>query len=418
MTAVVPATPTTVVLTGTTSSDNKGDATMQYVVWKELTEALKPSGRVVIASPSPDRDREFYAGPEVVFSSRRSRGAILITLTLSSLWGFLRTVFRVRADWLLRTDELREVRRADMVVDLSGDMLTEDYGFLIGFSHFVPLIQARYLRTPYVICAQSIGPFKRLRPIARWILRGAAAITIREDVTRERVAGLGLDMETTADVAFLLEPDVKAADAILRRHGIAKADRLVGVSVSPILSKRFESANPGQSFAQTIARVLDTSLKGTSSTVVFIPHVTGPFPRHDDRIIARQVAEHLKTPHALVEDDVPPAVLKGLVSRMDIVLGARMHANMAALSQGVPLLALSYSHKTAGIMTLFGQEDAMVDGKAMTEQGLIDGIRRISKERAARAKAIRAHLPEIQRRSRLNITRIVDLIAANSTEKR
>lgn len=400
-----------VLLTGTASAHNKGDATMQLVVSTELEAALGDDVRVAIASPSPSFDVSAYPDRLVIASVRRSR-LFPVSLAAAGLWGALNRVFGVRADAVLFTDELRWTESADLVVDLSGDMLTEDYGFLVGFSHFIPLIMARWLRTPYVICAQSIGPFSRLTPIARWILRRAADITIREDVTRERVAGLGLELETTADVSFLLEPDRVGAAEVLEAAGVPGDKRLVGLSVSPILKERYESAHPGESFAQAIAESVNTALEGEDVHIVLIPHVTGPAERHDDRIVAREVAPLLDPDHTRLEGEIPPRVLKGVIARCDVVLGARMHANMGALSQGVPVVALSYSHKTQGIMDSFGQGDLVVDGRRPLREELSADIVRVMDERDARAAVIRSHHDAVVAESRRNITRILDRLDA------
>lgn len=400
----------TVVLTGTFGSHNKGDATMQFVVATELKRALGPDDRVVVLSPSADHDREFYGELDVVFSRRRSV-TFVFNLGLAALWRGIHAVTGLRPDGLLATAELRETRRAALAVDLSGDMLTEDYGALVGFSHFIPLLQARWLRTPYFICAQSIGPFGSLRSFAGNMLRHAAGITLREDVTRDRVEGLGLEMETTADVSFLLEADKAAAAELLARREVGDR-RLVAVSVSPILERRFESAHPQSSFAETVAGALDEVFADQPITLLFVPHVVGPAERQDDRIVARKVAARLATEHLLVEDDLQPAVLKGLIAHCEVLLGARMHANMAALSQGVPLLALAYSHKTEGIMSSFGQGDMIVDGEDLTQAGLVTRIRDLLDQRGSRAAQIRSHHDEVIGRARLNIDRIVALVDA------
>ncbi|MBC2595279.1 polysaccharide pyruvyl transferase family protein [Ruficoccus amylovorans] len=398
----------TILLTGTASAHNKGDATMQQVVAAEAIKALGSDTTVILASPAAAHDCTRYDGLTVIPSHRR-RLSFIPSLALAALWRVLSTLTHRQPDWLLFSRELRQTRRADLVVDLSGDMLTEDYGPLIGFSHFIPLLMARWLRTPYFICAQSIGPFKKLRPLARSVLSHAAAITIREDLTRERVATLNLRMETTADVSFLLEPDHEAAAALLQASAWA-GKRLIGVSVSPILKARFEQAHPGESFAQVMAASLNEALADQDIALLFIPHVTGPADYNDDRPVAAEITRHLSLPSLFIEDDLRPAVLKGLIARCEIFVGARMHANMAALSQGVPLIALSYSHKSAGIMAAFGQEGKIIDGKDLARETLVRQIKELLANRECTAAQIRQHHAAVLARSSRNIAILAELV--------
>ena len=87
----------------------------------------------------------------------------------------------------------------------------------------------------------------------------------------------------------------------------------------------------------------------------------GPKPSQDDRNVLRHLAALLGNGAVMLEGEHEPEVLKGIIGRCELFVGARMHAVMAALSAGVPVMALSYSHKAAGIMTEFGMERWVVD---------------------------------------------------------
>jgi colanic acid/amylovoran biosynthesis protein len=41
---------------------------------------------------------------------------------------------------------------------------------------------------------------------------------------------------------------------------------------------------------------------------------------------------------------------------MDIFIGTRMHSNIFAVSEGVPVIAIGYQHKTRGIMEMMDLE--------------------------------------------------------------
>ncbi len=393
-----------ITLTGTFCSSNKGDAAMQLVG----IDRLSTIGDVFVDTPSPDHDAALYGRDRVVHCGRREPGRIILQSAAALVVGLTRRLGLGSADRLLLTDELRRLGdRGGLVVDLSGDMLTEDYGFVVGLSHFIPLAQAQWMGTRVIVCAQSVGPFHRLRPLAGTVLRRCDLVTVRDEISLEHLRPLGLSPEVTADLAFQLRPDDDGAERVLARHGIG--DRpFLAVSVSPIIERRFEAANPGSSFAEVVALAL-RSVESTALRIVFVPHVTGPGVAKDDRVTAARVAGRLGPDVVQIVTDLDPRVVKGVIGRAQAIVGCRMHANIAALSQGVPALAISYSHKTSGIMDLLGLGHRVVDGADLTDHlqpMLAACLASVDVDRSL----LRARLPEVRSRSARNIDRIVEVV--------
>lgn len=396
-----------ILLTGTYNSKNKGDAAMQLVARTKLDPVV--DGGVVIASPFDEIDAEFYAPTPVIRSYRRQGPQLLGSLIGAGLAGVLRrfSVTRRLAGPFLVSDELRATAEADLVVDLSGDMLTEGSGVVVGISHFYPLVLAWLLRTPYVVCAQSIGPFDKLRPLAAFLLNRSALTTIREATTLEHLAPLGIEDPTlTADLAFMLEilPD---------EHWVPKVQSLgatkLGVSVSSILEKRYLEATGGD-LVDDLADILESE-PFRDLTIVAVSHVTGPAESKDDRVQARRLAERLGSRCLLVDDDLDSRTIKSVIGQCDLFIGARMHANIAALSQGIPTVAMAYSHKTVGIMTSLGIPEFIVGGDELTKDGLTAALHKLRSESDRVASTLSEHLPAMVAAAKTNITLIENELA-------
>jgi colanic acid/amylovoran biosynthesis protein len=365
------------VLTGTYNSCNKGDAAMELGALQGIAQ-LYPGSEVTILSPFPDLDLPFYAPVAVERCNRRQ--------LVRGTWGLLRAFIwralageRTKADWLLGP-EFQRVRDADLVVDLSGDMLTEDYGVHVAYSHYIPLLRARVLGRPYVVCAQSIGPFRYTRWLARYLLNGAATVTTRDAISRDYLQRIGVSsrrVEWTADLAFLMTPaPAERADAILRTEGLVRDGRpILGVSVSRLIESHYRSRNPGArslDFLAMMKHVIERTARKHSARVVLVPHVTGPTLGKDDRLISAALKELLGqsvTASSLI-GDYRPEELKAIIGRCSVFLGARMHANIAALSSCVPTVALSYSHKTPGIMSSCGVGEFVAPIETASEDSL------------------------------------------------
>ena len=333
-----------VLLTGSYSTWNKGDAAMQLVVGGWCRDNL--DSEVTIASVHSDHDRDFYTkhGFQTVSTARRSFWPLVRQICAASALAALPDPLRRR--FSSPKKELGAIIRSSLVVDLSGDMLTEAHGIRLALSHFGPLLACRLLRKRYFVCAQSIGPFSLVKPIAKFVLRGAEKVTTREALSSRLLEEYNVPFTEYSDTAFLLEPSEPAANP---------TSFPIGVNLSSLCETHFRD-HTGQSLVHLVATVLNEIGK----PVLLIPHVTGPRQEHDDRLILLELASRLTCDYQLFDDDVAPSEIKAVIGSTEIFIGARMHACIAALSQGVPTLVFSYSHKSLGVMKKLDQEEFVI----------------------------------------------------------
>ncbi len=358
-----------ILVTGTYCSLNRGDAAMQLACALGLRARI-PDARIAIHAPFPGIDEPFYAryGLPVVPSSRRRlvRG----TLLWARMAGAGRTARKAAPGRPHPPpDERRAIAEADLVVDLSGDMLTEDAGLHVAYSHYLPLLQALAAGTPLALCAQSVGPFRFSAPLARRILEGAELVTLRESRSLDHLERIGAEprrLEVTADLSFALPPaPPDAVDAALAEEGLSGDGPWLGVSLSGLV-ERYRSRGGG---AESLAAFLAPALR-----ILLVPHVFGPKPIQDDRRALAELRSALDGRAAVVDGEHGPEVLKGIIGRCAVFVGARMHAVMAALSTAVPVLAIAYSHKAPGIMTEFEVGDRVIDAADATTPALTDAL--------------------------------------------
>jgi polysaccharide pyruvyl transferase WcaK-like protein len=91
------------------------------------------------------------------------------------------------------------------------------------------------------------------------------------------------------------------------------------------------------------------------------------------RIVAREYDQH---------------EIKGVIGHCNFFIGSRMHACIAALSQGIPCVGVAYSRKFAGVFESVGMGEWVVDGRHV---GTRDAVERII-ELYHRRDAVRADL--------------------------
>ena len=401
-----------IILTGTFCHVNKGDAAMQLTI-ASLLEQRYGDCEVVISAPFPDEDRPFYAPRQVVRCHRRR--LIYSAFQCLSGWLWKKTG---RSVWLF-DEEMRHYAKADLIVDLSGDMLTEDYGPHVALSHFYPILLANAMGKRVFLCAQSIGPFKYTKRLASYILNHAGAVTVRDQVSLDYLQSIGVTprrLGLTADVAFLMEPEDVAIgrDRLLQLIGEDCVGPVLGVSLSFLIEKHYRRKCPvahQESFVELMARSLDAWVEHYEGVVVFFAHVTGPGAQKDDREACKCVAQKMKHSAFVLEEDLSPAAIKGTIRHCDLFLGARMHANIAALSSFVPTIALSYSHKTPGIMNQLGCGEFVLPIEALSDSLIESAFARLHKEREEVRLRLHQRIPEIRELSLLNLERVDALLA-------
>jgi polysaccharide pyruvyl transferase WcaK-like protein len=105
----------------------------------------------------------------------------------------------------------------------------------------------------------------------------------------------------------------------------------------------------------------------------------------EDLPLARQIAAALPGARILEHDD--PLVLKATLGSARLVVGSRFHALVAALSRGVPSIALGWGHKYEMLLEDFGTPDLIHGAQAATD-GLLAQIAELVDEDANEARRV------------------------------
>jgi colanic acid/amylovoran biosynthesis protein len=74
--------------------------------------------------------------------------------------------------------------------------------------------------------------------------------------------------------------------------------------------------------------------------------------------------------------------LAGAIGQMEIFIGTRMHSNIFALHQYIPLLPIGYLHKTQGIADMIGLSQWVIDIKNIDSAALSRALEKLWVERS------------------------------------
>ncbi len=269
---------------------------------------------------------------------------------------------RTRAVYYMNPCSLiHELRSSDLLIS-GGGSIFQDVTSSRSLLYYISVVAlARLLRKPVVFYAQGVGPINR--PFNRWLLGKVAnrvnLITLRDEASREFLHRIGVrrpPLQVTADPVFALQSE--SADILETVSQFPFLDnkqaKLLGVSV------RQWSALDG--YQQELARVLDT-LQVQGFEILFIPM---DYP--DDIHESKKVMSYMQQPAHLLEQNLSTKQHLALISRLDLMLGMRLHALIFAASCGVPFAGISYDPKIDAFLALFGLNPLSVSSAAMIEE--------------------------------------------------
>ncbi len=237
---------------------------------------------------------------------------------------------------------LSSMRACDLFIDLTqGDSFTDIYGDW-RFSGFTR-IKERILRMrkPLILGPQTYGPFQSAKNADRAarILNRARCVMAR-DLNADAGALFqksGKEPMITCDLAFGLPYEALPVSA----SGKVR----VGINASSLLTLNKTEPTDLRISLKTdydlyLEKLLEALMQDGRYEVFLIPHVgTDAGPQFRERF-----------PNAHVLPAFPdPMEAKAMIASMDILVAARMHAVIAALSGGTAVIPTGYSPKFEGL---------------------------------------------------------------------
>jgi colanic acid/amylovoran biosynthesis protein len=401
------------------SSRNAGDAALLHATLEQIKNNF-PSGRITLCMDDP----QSHSGMEPVVRSIFSwvfpfhhdgktgwnylHLVLLLPATLIPVLGYR---FFKRKIWFLSPKSIHGIVDAYLEADL---VISKPGGFLYSSGRGISLLVAIYSITyaylalkPIYIFPQSIGPFKYWweKRLIKWLLEKVRILMVREPISYQVIKDIGVknqQVHLIPDLAFTIQDAGREAGANwLNRHGLDSKNNvpLLGITVINwgAQNKDFTLQSEYEEACSKAIRYFVENVKGY---VLLFPHVWGPLPSQDDRIPAHRILETLSDISAqvkVVDEPITAELLKSIYGWMEVFIGTRMHSNIFALSQGVPVIAIGYLHKTAGIARMVGIEQWVMAIQQTRGNALRDKLAELWPERQLWREKIRLCIPDLIR---------------------
>jgi len=139
-------------------------------------------------------------------------------------------------------------------------------------------------------------------------------------------------------------------------------------------------------------------------------------PVKDDEDLSKTIEEHVQDGRceAVITRQMSGEQVKGVIGQFDAIVAARYHSLIAALSLGIPALAIGWHHKYEGVLSRFGLSGWVCDVSELQAAALCDRFDALWEQRVSIRKDIEASLPGIEEKIRAGAAEVRALLNKRS----
>ncbi|MFH0776940.1 MAG: polysaccharide pyruvyl transferase family protein [Patescibacteria group bacterium] len=301
------------VLVGNFGAGNLGDELILAGFLKKISLEL-PKAQIVVLAGEPKLVRRFHGVD-----------------ALPHLPTGLRSLLKM--NWWR---SLGKIRKADAIIFPGGGLFSDEESWRASLLWGAHILIARYFWKPVFLLGQSVGPFKKrwVRWLAKFCLSKTEWIGVRDAGSEAELRRIGISarkIRLGRDAAFWLVSRVPKTRE-LKRHGVAKI--LVSVRDFPKIAPQF--------WNELICALDEIAVK-KQAHILFAEFGKGD---HELWKKIRRRAKKSATWKTLELPESAEGILKE-IKKIDLVIGMRLHALIAAKLVGVPAIGFAYSRKVS-----------------------------------------------------------------------
>lgn len=307
------------------------------------------------------------------------------------------------------TSYLSEIRKSHIVIDFTmGDSFSDIYGFKRFFKTSIFKQIALIYRKELILGPQTYGPFenKLCQLWAKSIISKSRYVFTRDKFSLDYVRNLcKCSAYEVTDIAFELPYKQLKCDN----------DGLVHIGFNPSGLLWAGGYNKNNQFGLSVEfkeyciKLLSILCENKKNIIYLIPHVWDADLTKTENDLA--VCYKLKElfPKTIVVSELNTAIdVKSVIASMDIFIGARMHATIAAMSTGVVTIPFSYSRKFQGLYTSLNYPYVVAAQHISLESAIELTLKWIKDYRAIQEKVLQSN--KIIKKKQVEFERKLELI--------
>ena len=354
-----------IIFTGHISFANRGTEAIIRTLCA-LVQMNHSDVKFLIPSDNPISDREIWGEDDTVeFFDTKIPLIVRVWAQLTRLPFFQKLIIRLSPKLSLKYR--KQIEAADIVFSVGGDMYTFEARFPLWIYLSDKYAQSKNKKTFLIGGTVSEFTNKDHKEILVKHFEGFEQILVRDTASFERLntSFKAKNVVLTSDSALWLVPQQNSyVDGVF--DGFKNDVVKVGINISPLLERLGDT----DKVKSVIRRLI---LSRPQFEFILIPHV---FVEGNDDLeylkVFKNSLGHQCPNLTLIDATLSSRELKYAISKLDIFLGARTHATIAAFSSGVPVVCIAYSDKAFGIARdIYGSAEYVIHFQDF-EQGKVE----------------------------------------------
>ncbi|MEA4848516.1 MAG: polysaccharide pyruvyl transferase CsaB [Clostridiaceae bacterium] len=264
---------------------------------------------------------------------------------------------------------MKAMKKTRLFLNGGGNLIQDVTSTRSLFYYLATIYLAKLIGLKVMLYANGIGPVSgRLnRYFTSKIINLVDVITLREEASRSELEALGIgkpEIIVTADPALGLAPAAfEETQQIFINEGIPLDRSLVGFSIRKWAGYEV--------YSRIIAQAADYMEEKYNVKPVFIPM---HFP--SDLSVAEDIASKMEHAPFIIRNMYSIDRTLGIIKKLDLIFGMRLHALIYAVSLSVPVIGLIYDPKIQGFLEYVKQPSAgnVADLELKSLKKLIDEV--------------------------------------------
>jgi len=379
-----------------TSWNNKGAETMIYVIVDQFSRKAAKDNRSAhfkifldAKYDSIGQSIKFPTNTENIFW-QPGKVQFIKDFILVFLYRITKRNFLISSSF-----NLKKMNECDFLIGADGYCFYDSNGIKAILFSLSRILFCSFLGKKYYLFPQSFGPFysKSRILLLKLMLGRATQIYVRGNESQETLYKvIKKESVICPDIAFLFDiPTEFYQKKYIKNSG--GPSQKIGIIPNVNLAK------VRKEYIQLLINFLK-KISYYDYKIFLIPHEIKK-NKFDDLAVCQQIYQGLvdkEREKVVVIDDKNYTAndYKAIIGKMDFVVASRFHSAVAALSQTIPVITLSWSFKYKELMSWFGLKDYNIDFIDFDTQKVIDLVRRVEANKNDLKADILTKLPTIR----------------------
>lgn len=404
----------TIAITAASYSGNKGAAAMLQSSISQLKEAYGPRLKIYLMSVYPSEDRAQCPHRSVSVIPAQPQRLLFLAFPCAVLYRAFGWCPALKA-LLLRNHIIKAYAGTDFVIDEAGISFSDSRGFILNTYAFVCMAVPMLMGVPVVKYSQAMGPFcnRYNRFLAKWILPKAKLVIARGQSSYRYLRSIGIHRQARlyADGAFTM-PDAPDVEERVRQACMeAGFSHMVALSVSSVVERKCSKI--GIQYREIMCGFIFHLISQGYRVFMFAnaARIHSAKPRNNDLLIGSSIYKSYCQAHGasgLIWQcrEMDAEEIRAYIGHCECLVASRFHAMVFALSKGVPVLLIGWSHKYEEVLAQFGLSSYAVDYASLRLGMLKREFGQLMGRQEEIRKKIKENFPSVQESSRQNIRSI------------